>query len=334
MRYYLRYIAAAGALLGCAAGSAAQSFDPVGTRAAGMAGAFVAVADDASAAYWNPAGFASGNFFSIVLDRTTSKSDPTLSEGARKTTGFLFAMGMPALGLSYYQIRSASVSNAAPGGLKAGTAGADEADEVRLATLVTHHTGATLLQSIGAGITVGTTLKLVRGVVSSTVVPDGPRDTLLAEATELGGKGSSRFDADIGVMKAGSLFKAGLTIRNVTNPEFAARDGSSVRVRRQARAGVALVPLEGWVVDADLDLTSTPDVFGPVRNFALGTEGRLWRKAFVRGGLRKNTRGSSETAVAAGASYMVVNSFLIDAQVTGGDARANRGWGVSARFVY
>jgi hypothetical protein len=29
---------------------------PVGTRAAGMGGAFIAVADDASAAYWNPAG--------------------------------------------------------------------------------------------------------------------------------------------------------------------------------------------------------------------------------------------------------------------------------------
>jgi hypothetical protein len=31
--------------------AAAQSFDTVGTRAAGMGGAFVAVADDASAAY-------------------------------------------------------------------------------------------------------------------------------------------------------------------------------------------------------------------------------------------------------------------------------------------
>ena len=46
--------------------AAAQS--PVGTRAAGMAGAFVAVADDATAVYWNPAGIATGSFVSAVLD--------------------------------------------------------------------------------------------------------------------------------------------------------------------------------------------------------------------------------------------------------------------------
>ena len=135
-------------------------------------------------------------------------------------------------------------------------------------------------------------------------------------------------------MKAGSLFKAGLTIRNVTNPEFETPEGAKVKLRRQARAGIAIVPMDGWVVDADLDLTSTPGVLGPVRDFAVGTEGRLGRKTFIRGGLRTNTRHSSETALAAGASYMIVTSVLIDAQVTGGDARTNRGWGISARFVY
>jgi len=38
----------------------AQTFGGVGTRADGMGGAFVAVADDASAGYWNPAGIATG----------------------------------------------------------------------------------------------------------------------------------------------------------------------------------------------------------------------------------------------------------------------------------
>ena len=41
---------------------------PVGTRASGMAGAFVAVADDATAVYWNPAGVATGSLVSVVLD--------------------------------------------------------------------------------------------------------------------------------------------------------------------------------------------------------------------------------------------------------------------------
>src|SRR5438874_13289544 len=82
-----------------------QTFESVGTRAAGMGGAFVAVADDASAAYWNPAGFALGNPFTMVLDHQVSRveeissDDPTL-----RGSGSLVALGMPALGLSYYQL--------------------------------------------------------------------------------------------------------------------------------------------------------------------------------------------------------------------------------------
>ena len=335
MYYYLRHIVGVAVLLGWAATALAQSTETVGTRAAGMAGAFVAVADDASAAYWNPAGFASGNFFSIVLDGTTSKSDPAVPEGAARRSSLLFAMGMPALGLSYYQIRTSALSSSGrTAALKAGTSEADEPDEVRLDRIVTHHTGVTLLQTIGAGLTVGATLKHVRGTASSFNAPDGDRERLLREATELGGKASSRFDADVGVMKSGAFVKAGVTVRNVTSPEFATAEGGKLRLPRQARAGLAVVPLQGWVVDADLDLNSIPGTLGPVRDFAIGTEGRLVRKLFIRGGLRTNMRRSSEKAVAAGASYMIVNSVLIDAQVTGGDARTTRGWGISARFVY
>src|SRR5687768_972860 len=40
--------------------SAQTSFEVVGSRALGMGGAFVAVANDSSAVFWNPAGLASG----------------------------------------------------------------------------------------------------------------------------------------------------------------------------------------------------------------------------------------------------------------------------------
>src|SRR5215213_6232539 len=76
----------------------AQTFDTVGTRAAGMGGAFVAVADDASAAYWNPGGFAAGNFFTMVLDRSTATADPGKPDGAWRGDGLLVSLGMPALG--------------------------------------------------------------------------------------------------------------------------------------------------------------------------------------------------------------------------------------------
>ena len=63
----------------------AQTWDRVGERAQGMAGAFVAVADDATAAYWNPAGLATGSTF----DAQASGGD----EGQR-----FAGVAMPSLG--------------------------------------------------------------------------------------------------------------------------------------------------------------------------------------------------------------------------------------------
>lgn len=325
------------AIAGWASAAGAQTFDTVGTRAAGMGGAFVAVADDSSAAYWNPAGFAAGNLFTMVLDRRTVRVNPGSPEGAGSGSGLLVSLGMPALGLSYYRLRSTILTPVAPA--TAAVADGRKAiavDELRLDTLITHHSGATLVQTIAPGVAVGATLKLVRGVASSTIVPDGDRDALLGDATELSGRGSTKFDADIGVMATSGGLKVGLTVRNLSQPEFRTGvDGSGVlSLRRQARAGIAVTPSEGWVVAADLDLNRTRDSLGDARCFAAGSERRMGRKAFVRGGLRLNTAGPRNPAVAAGGSYAIAGSLLIDAQVTGGSDRAQRGWGVSARFVY
>ena len=56
-------------ILGLPLDAGAQSTESVGTRAQGMGGAFVGVADDASAVYWNPAGLAGGAYFSLVARR-------------------------------------------------------------------------------------------------------------------------------------------------------------------------------------------------------------------------------------------------------------------------
>src|SRR5712664_3063013 len=48
--------------------AAAQTTDVNGVRANGMAGAFTAVADDATAGWWNPAGLAGGAYFNGVLE--------------------------------------------------------------------------------------------------------------------------------------------------------------------------------------------------------------------------------------------------------------------------
>src|SRR5205823_15021337 len=71
----------------------AQTSGQVGERSQGMGGAFVAVADDASAIYWNPAGLATGNTFDAQIDR----GNRNIFAGA----------SLPVLALAYYRIRSA-----------------------------------------------------------------------------------------------------------------------------------------------------------------------------------------------------------------------------------
>jgi hypothetical protein len=298
-----------------------------------MGGAFVAVADDASAAYWNPGGFAAGNFLSMVLDRNTAKVNPGGSDGGGSGSGLLVAVGMPALGLSYYRLRSTTLWAPDRAGDAQPTARTD-LNEVRLDTLVTHHSGVTLVQSIAPGVAIGGTLKVVRGVASSVIVPDSRRDSLLSDV-EPTGTGSSKFDADVGVMASAGSVKAGLTVRNVTQPSFRTQSGSQeLSLRRQVRAGMALSVYEGWVVAADLDVTRASTPSGSVRDFAAGTEARINRKAFIRGGFRLNTLDAAHPVASAGASYAVTGSLLIDAQVTSGSDQAPHSWGLAARFVY
>src|SRR5918993_5823642 len=84
-----------------------QTFPVVGTRAQGMGGAFVGVADDGTAIYWNPAGLAAGSYFSAALDH--SVGEPT-QQGGRggDSKNTLIGVSMPALGLGYYRLEARS----------------------------------------------------------------------------------------------------------------------------------------------------------------------------------------------------------------------------------
>src|SRR5215212_6633587 len=80
-----------------------QTFGGVGERAQGMAGAFVAVADDATAIYWNPAGLPTGSNFDAQFGWT---SGPRTGADPSARRGFAGA-SMPAFGVAYYRVRSA-----------------------------------------------------------------------------------------------------------------------------------------------------------------------------------------------------------------------------------
>src|SRR5262245_54597584 len=80
-------------LIAALAVRSAHAQGAVGTPALGMAGAFAAVADDATAVYWNPAGIATGSFVSAVIDFGQNHSE---------NNGFV-GLSATALGLAYYR---------------------------------------------------------------------------------------------------------------------------------------------------------------------------------------------------------------------------------------
>jgi hypothetical protein len=319
-----------------AALAGAQTFEVIGTRAAGMGGAFVAVADDASATYWNPAGLALGHVFSLVVDRKVTDLDAgSVDDPSRHESGSLITLGMPALGFTHYQLRTSSVTPAVTMLARFPQGGETAVRVVRLDKLTAYHTGLTVVQSLFQGVSIGTTLKIVHGDIATTIVPAGDRDERLDEASGLTTEGTDKFDADMGVMAGGGRLKLGLTVRNLTEPSFAITGTSdTIRLHRQARAGVAVSFAEGWSAASDFDLTTNGPPEAPVRSFAAGTEGRLTGKIFVRSGFRLSTIGKARPSLSAGGSYAVMSSILIDGHATWGGENADHGWGIAARVVY
>ena len=306
----------------------AQSFDVAGTRAQGMAGAFVAVANDASAVYWNPGALASGAYFSMVFDRSTAEVE--LDEGsAGNQSSWLLALAAPAVGLSYYRLRQTST---VPLPVE------DDAPQMAgVASLVTHHLGATVVQSLTDHIAVGATVKAVRGIAATGTVLAADADLLLEAADDVGGRTTNRADVDAGILATSSIFRFGFVVRNIAEPGFDTPDGGEIKLKRQARAGVSMMLTNAWLLAADFDLTRNTGPVGDDRAFALGAEGRVLKRAFARAGVRLNTAGGelgTQPAVTFGGTFAATGSVMIDAQVTTGSDEAARGWGLAGRIVF
>src|SRR3954471_23584932 len=90
----MRPILVATVLLTIATGSSAQIVESVGNRALGMGGAFVAVAADSTATWWNPAGLATGPYGDVSVGRALTDLKEQLP--ARRDRVSWFAATAPA----------------------------------------------------------------------------------------------------------------------------------------------------------------------------------------------------------------------------------------------
>jgi long-chain fatty acid transport protein len=313
--------------------ASAQIVESVGSRALGMGGAFVAVASDSSAVWWNPAGLAAGPFFDMGLTRGWAQADERLPAWRERISGFSAAS--PPLGLSYYRFRITDIQPFDPTTEQAAASREDRRVGVPVRSLAASQVGVTVVQTLLPGVHAGATLKYLRGAVHTG------REDSLAAPVDLLDRGdeldtadrSGEFGVDIGVLAVAGAIRLGARMGNVVEPEF---DG--VRLARQTRVGIAFdpEPVTGLplTIALDADVSEYDALSGVRRMVALGAEQWLFsRRVGLRGGGRANTTGARERVGTAGASVALRPGMFIDGHVSRGAARET-GWSVTARVSF
>lgn len=278
--------------------ASAQLYENIGIRAQGMSGAFVAVADDATATWWNPAGLAgSGLFNAIVEFDRIEESSLTRARG--------FSLTVSSLGLSYYRLALSGIRFPGSGGSTA----ASREDQGAL-----NQFGATVGQSLGRHFVLASTLKLVNAL------------------------GDTHADLDMGAMAAFGGARIGVAVKNLRTPEFQNdvqlfELQRQVRTGFSFKAGSGSSLEVTAAVDGDLTSTSTP--YGPARHLATGVEVWLGNRAVgLRGGVGVNTIGETRRSGSVGASVAFRRGAFIDAQLTRGDDFVRNGWGFALRLTF
>ena len=169
----------------------------------GMGGAFVAVADDATAAYWNPAGLTTGAFFSLLADQTTTRTrlDPTRLDGPGTDRESIFVgLSTNTTALSYYRLRINQIERPALPAASLDPARKDQLGEATVRSVVTHNVALTGASLLYPGVSMGSTVRYVRG---SYGIGDGHQgsttDAWLREAGDLERRSQHRVDMDVGL---------------------------------------------------------------------------------------------------------------------------------------
>ena len=340
MTTVVRGLMAALVVVVCASPASAQMWELVGTRAQGMGGAFVAVADDATATWWNPAGLATGATLSLVWDMADNLAPrhplPAGPASLGETMGF--ALTTPALGFSYYRLRISEMQPLSSNGAGTSVRQEEGATGIGLRTLALNQFGATAGQSLGGHVVLGSTLKLIRAgtAVAVTPVTGSARDSL-EHAGDLELPMETQVALDVGAMVMLSpQIRVGVSVKHLREPEFGEGE-TAIKLERQARVGVAVMgggKSASLTTAADFDITTLDTVLGDVRHIGAGAEAWLLNRLVgVRGGFSANTAGEGGTAWSVGASGGM-RGFFFDGFMTLGSDASREGWGISARMSF
>lgn len=321
MHSFTRVLVATLAALAVADRAAAQGpFEAAGERALGMAGAFVAVADDATAVHWNPAGLVAGGPVGLTTGWSQFQfgKDADIPEGGavwRRTS--LTSLGTWPIGLSYGHSQAVTIGEAS-GSLFA-------------RRLRTSQVGVTVLQTVVDGLVIGSTVRYVRGSAQTTMVTAPRLADAFRDAREGDATGRGTLDLDVGILATSERLRVGLTIKNLRAPSFGSVADPATTLQRQARLGVAYLPSDGLTLAMDIALDTVDLTGGLRRTFALGGEGRLTDRWAIRSGLRWSLSGTPHPVLALGSSLRLRSGLWLDGHYALGRANEARELGLALR---
>jgi hypothetical protein len=265
-----------------------------------MAGAFTAVADDATSTWWNPAGLAGGAYFNAIIEYAHPNDRP--GEGLRG-----ISLGFPALGLSYYRLRLSQIRSLP----STDPAGGSREDEGGLSVY-----SATVGQSLGKHLVLGSTVKLLHAGETKGGLDMGAMAVFGRARVGLMVRNVTEPEFGDGPLETFKLRRH-------------ARVGGAFTTGTRGAIGDATV-----AVDSDLVKSQTP--LGEERRIAVG--GEVWalqRRVGVRGGVSGSTTGERRTAFSGGVSAGLRQGTYVDAEMTGGGTDESRqGWSVALRVTF
>jgi hypothetical protein len=311
-------------------------FDHFGARAAALGGAFTAVADDTSAFYWNPAGYAFGpaahgsfHWGESDSDRgglVSSLDSPAAAEDALLLTDRVsgFALGLTFMGVA--------------GTFSSQTASRLEGELLSSEGLRTFDLSFSILHSLPIeDLVVAANVHYLRGETFELVepvagIPDAGRSasSIADRVFEEPGVTSSTGTLDLAALyEPSSWLRLGFMWRRLVEPGFSASSGGEIVLPRHARAGVAFALPREALVSLDLDLSSQGGPEERWREISLGAEKRFFDEALaLRAGLRAETgsgRGA-RPAFSVGAAGRVRFLLLEVAYVGAPDERDRAFW--------
>lgn len=333
----------------------AQPTPPAGPRALAMAGAFVGLADDASAPFWNPAGVGLGPVFSVaagytwtaqdrnrLVDRLNGRVAPPLDPDARQGVfggdSIWWALSTPVIAFSFERLHLGDVQPIA-----APVSGRED-PRLRFRALALQYLGLTLVNGVGSGaIILGTTVKIARGggAISERIQPAGTGAAGLIEvATALKTSASTTVDLDLGLMATLTpAVRLGAVVWNLRQPSFRTSGGNPIRLKRRARLGLAVLPSGDTAVTFDIDLTRGERDLARAdgRTLAVGAEQWLLaHRIALRGGVRRGigSASSSTPVFAAGGAIRLGQRLRVDLAGAAGRHRADRQWTAGLGYAF